>query len=163
MGRVLRQIDELMCRGGVVVSGVALVFLMGLTGANVLLRMAGMPLGAVYELAGYCGALAVAFSLADTQRAGGHITVDLFTPRLPAWLRKALSIGNALVFALFFLLMAYQVWRRGLTVRQSGEVSETLKLAYYPFVFCVAGGFVMLVLSLLASAVRTVLPASPAR
>lgn len=163
IARALRQIDELLCRGGLIVSGAALVFLMGLTGANVLLRLAGMPMGAVYELAGYCGALAVAFSLADTQRTGGHITVDLIAPRLPMGLRRALAAGNALVFALFFALIAHQLWRRGLTVRLSGEVSETLKLAYYPFVFCVAGGFAMLVLSLLASAVRTVLPAPAAR
>lgn len=163
MGRTLRRIDDVLCRCGLIVSGAALVVLMGLTGANVLMRMVGFPLGAVYELAGYCGALAVAFSLADTQRTGGHITVDLLALRLPGWARTGLTVLNALVFALFFAVIAYQVCCRGLTVRASGEVSETLKLAYHPFVFCVAGGFVMLTVSLLASAFRAVLPGPAAR
>jgi len=163
MGQAVRRIDDLLCRCGLIVSGAALVVLMGLTGANVFMRLVGLPLGAVYELAGYCGALAVAFGLADTQRTGGNITVDLITPRLPARVQAALRVTNALVFAVFFALIAYQVWCRGLTVRATGEVSETLKMVYHPFVFCVAGGFVMLALSLLASALRTVLPTPAAR
>jgi len=163
MGQAVRRIDEILCRAGLVVSAVAMVALMALTGANVVMRLAGLPLGAVYELAGYCGALAVAFALAETQRSGGNITVELFTVRLPERARSAMLLGNAVLFALFFAVIAYQVGCRGLTVRSTGEVSETLKMIYHPFIFCVAGGFALLSLSLLSSALRAVLPAPVSR
>jgi TRAP-type C4-dicarboxylate transport system permease small subunit len=160
MWRTLQRIDAVICRCGLIAGGAVLVILMGLTGANVLMRLVGKPLGAVYELGGYCGALAVAFVLADTQRTGGHITVDLFTAKLPPRARAALTVLNSLLFALFFLVIAYQLCCRAMNVRATGEVSETLKLAYHPFVFCVAGGFATLALSLLASALRAILPPS---
>lgn len=163
MGQAVRRIDEILCRTGLAVGAVALMALMALTGANVVMRLVGLPLGAVYELAGYCGALAVAFGLAETQRSGGNITVDLFTARLPRRARTVLTLGNAVLFALFFGVMAYQVCCRGLTVRAAGEVSETLKMIYHPFIFCVAGGFALLSLSLLSSVLRAVVPAPASR
>jgi hypothetical protein len=34
-------------------------------------------------------------------------------------------------------------------IAASGEVSETLKIAYYPFIYCVALGFAFLCLTLI--------------
>jgi hypothetical protein len=45
--------------------------------------------------------------------------------------------------------VAWQVSLWGMRIAASGEVSETLKVIYYPFVFCVAAGFGLLALTCL--------------
>jgi hypothetical protein len=48
------------------------------------------------------------------------------------------------------------IFRWGIQIAASGEVSETLKIAYYPFVYLVAIGFVSLSITLLMDLIDTV-------
>ena len=48
----------------------------------------------------------------------------------------------------FFSLVAWQSFSRGMRIQSSGEVSETLKVIYYPFIYIVSIGFAALVLNL---------------
>jgi hypothetical protein len=57
----------------------------------------------------------------------------------------------------FFAVIAWVIFRWGMKIGGSGEVSETLKIAYYPFIYCVAVGFAFLCLTLLLDFLHTVL------
>jgi len=48
----------------------------------------------------------------------------------------------------FFVVVTWRVVAWGMTVMASGERSETLQIAYYPFIFITAAGFGFLALVL---------------
>jgi hypothetical protein len=52
----------------------------------------------------------------------------------------------------FFGLIAWRLFHLSWALRQSGELSETLRFPYYPVVFLVGLGFVSLGLNLIAQA-----------
>lgn len=124
--------------------GVALLLLVLLATGNVGLRLVGSPFAGTYEIVSFLGAIVIAGALAHTQRRKDHIVVDILSERFPAPLKRFLDAVNYLVTSLLFGIVAWQVWVWGDKLRQSGELSETLKLRYYPFVYTVAAGFAVL-------------------
>ena len=50
---------------------------------------------------------------------------------------------------IFFGLITWQIFVYALKVQQTGELSETLKIIFYPFVYSVSAGFAVLTLTLL--------------
>ena len=61
---------------------------------------------------------------------------------------------SALIGAAFFGIVAWRVALWGIGIMSSGEVSETLKIAYHPFVFGVAAGFGLLAFTSLLDVFR---------
>jgi TRAP-type C4-dicarboxylate transport system permease small subunit len=116
---------------------------------NVVLRMFHAPFRGTYEIVSFLGAIGVAFALASTQRKRGHIVVDILSARYPLPMRRLVDALSAAVSAVFFGIVARQVWVWGARIMASGEVSETLKVIYHPFVFAVAVGFGLLTLTCL--------------
>lgn len=55
---------------------------------------------------------------------------------------------------LFFLVTAWFVGRRGMILFETGEVSETLRMVYYPFAFMVAFGCFLLAAMLFIDLVK---------
>jgi TRAP-type C4-dicarboxylate transport system permease small subunit len=126
-----------------VVAGVSLVFLMGLTLVDVVLRACGKPILGTYELVGYAGGLAIGLAMPATSWQRGHVYVDTFLAWLPRGARTAVHIGTRLIGAGLFGVLAWNLVRLGLDLRESGEVSPTLELKYYPVVFGLAAASVL--------------------
>ena len=152
---ILDKIDTLLSRALLVLSGAAVMALMLLATGNVVLRFFSIPYRGTYEVVSFLGAIGVAFALSATQRSKGHIVVDILSSRYPAPARRAVDALSSLISAAFFGVVAWQVIRWGTRIMASGEVSETLKMAYYPFVFGVAAGFGLLAFSCLLDIPRT--------
>jgi len=120
------------------VAGGAIVLMMLLTCADVVLRFFRMPIPGTYELVCFLGAVAVAFAMAHTSNEKGHVAVSLVVRLLPNRVQGVVEVlTNAFVLILFILI----AWRSALyadTLRASGEVSLTLKMPFYPFVYGIA-------------------------
>jgi TRAP-type C4-dicarboxylate transport system permease small subunit len=138
-----------MCQACLVLGGLSLLGLVLVMGGHVLLRQIGYPVVGAHEVAGLLSALAIACGLADAQREQMHVSVDLLSRRMPQVVQKMLAGFNALLFAVFYGALGYMSWRYALRLRARGELSETLKLSFHPFVYAVAVGFVLLALTLL--------------
>ncbi len=131
---------------------IAVCFLGGMiliTCANILLRLVWVPLRGTFELMGYFGAIVTAFALGYAQIGRSHIAVDILVLRFSKRTRKILNGTNYLVCAAFFTLVSWQIARYATTLWQTGEVTETLRFAYYPFTYGVSLGCLVLALSLL--------------
>ncbi len=116
--------------------------------ANMVLRFLGYPLQGTFEILGFGGAFIAALALGGTQLKKGHIQVDIFY--LGSGLASiVVQVLGKLACILFFSLLALQMFKLGWLIKQSGELSETLHIIYYPVVFAVGLGFVLLVLVLL--------------
>jgi TRAP-type C4-dicarboxylate transport system permease small subunit len=137
------------------IGGVAVVLIMTLATVNVILRLFSLPLRGVYEIITYMGAVSIAAALGYTQRRKDHIIVDIISEKYGRRTRRVADTISYLCMTVFFLLIAKTLFTWGLIVSSSGEVSETLKIAYYPFVLFVSAGFAMLSVTCFADTVRT--------
>ena len=135
-------------------SAAAVVFIMLLTCADVVMRLFGRPIPGTYELVGYFGALIVAFALAYTSVERGHISVELLVDRLPARPQSLIEGAGHLVSAVLFGLLAWQSRVYAMDLVESGEVSLTLGIPTWPFVFGLAAGCGMLSLVLFLEGLR---------
>ena len=146
---ILDKIDRLLGRILLVLSGAAVLALMLLATGNVVLRIFHAPFRGTYEIVSFLGAIGVAFALASTQRRKGHIVVDILSSRYPRPVKRLVDALSAAISAVFFGIVAWQVLVWGTRIMAAGEVSETLKVVYHPFVFGVAAGFGLLTLTCL--------------
>ena len=146
--RNLEAIRRVINRIMMLVGGVAALGLMVLATTNVAFRILKIPFRGTYELVGYLGAIAVAFALGESERRKNHLEVDVITRRYPPRIRNFVDGMRHIVLIVFFSLVAWQSFSRGMRIQSSGEVSETLKVIYYPFIYIVSIGFAALVLNL---------------
>ena len=138
-----------------VAGGVSLLALTLLATANVALRIFRVPVGGTYEVVSFLGAIVTAGALGFTQKRKDHIVVDILSDRFPGPVKAAVDrAGGALLF-LLFSIVSWQTFVYGLRLLSTGERSETLKVAFYPFVFLVGFGFAVLALTILPDLVET--------
>ncbi|PLX82660.1 MAG: C4-dicarboxylate ABC transporter permease [Desulfuromonas sp.] len=117
------------------IAGGAIVAMMLLTTADVVLRFFRHPIPGTYELVSFFGAIAVAFAMAHTSVEKGHIAVSVIVDRLPARLQHLTATVTGIAGTGFFALLAWQMVLYGTSLRASGEVSLTLQLPFYPFIY----------------------------
>lgn len=120
--------------------GCAVVGLMLLATGNVLFRIVHVPFPGTYEGVSFLGAVVIVFALGYTQQRKDHIVVDILSQHYPPALRRTVDVLSALIVTGFFALAAWQIFHWGMQIAASGEVSETLKIAYHPFIYAVALG-----------------------
>lgn len=134
MKQVLRQIKAL-SRLFNVVGGAALLFIVVLTTGDVILRSFRRPILGTYEIVAFSGSIVILFSLPLTSWMRGHIYVDFFILKFS---QKARNIFNAITrcFVTFlFLLFGWNMFKYGMDLQRSGEVSSTLRIPFYPVVY----------------------------
>ncbi|OPY05289.1 MAG: Tripartite ATP-independent periplasmic transporter [Syntrophorhabdus sp. PtaB.Bin184] len=135
-------------------SGVAVLALTGIAAANMFLRIVYSPIPGSYELVGFFGATATGFALGYTQIRKDHIIVTMFTDRFPKKIGRLLDGLNYSVNTVFFTIIGWETLKWGMKIARTGELSETLKIVYHPFVYCLAIGFAALAFSLFVDLIR---------
>ncbi len=127
-----------------ILGAIAVLGLMVLATGNVVLRILHVPFRGTYEIVSFLGACVIAFALGYTQQTKSNIVVDILSEKFPPALANILDRIVHLVIMVFFGIVAWQVYVYAMKLVESHEVSETLKVIYYPFVFAVALGFAVL-------------------
>jgi len=152
----LERFSELLRRGLMIAGGVSLLALTLLATMNVALRIFHVPVGGTYEVVSFLGAIVTAGALGYTQKRKDHIVVDILSDKFPAKVKRALDRVSYALILVFFSVVSWQTFVYGKRLLRTGELSETLKVAYYPFVFLVGIGFAVLALTILLDLVETV-------
>ncbi|OPY71843.1 MAG: Tripartite ATP-independent periplasmic transporter [Syntrophorhabdus sp. PtaU1.Bin058] len=130
-------------------SGVAILALTAIAAGNMLFRVVYVPINGSYELIGFFGAVATGLALGFAQIRKDHIIVTIFTDRFSKRTNKILDGFNYFINMIFFALVSWETLKWGMKIARIGELSETLKIVYHPFVYCLALGFAALSLTLL--------------
>ena len=130
------------------VSAAAVTGMMLLTCMDVVLRLFRRPIPGTYEVVGFLGAVFASFSLGYTSTNRGHIAVDFVVQKLSPRAQTVIDGVNALVCAVLFGLLARQSMRYASDLQSFGEVSMTLQMPVYPFVYGIAAGCWLLVVVL---------------
>jgi len=152
----LERLSELLRRVLMIAGGVALLALTLLATMNVALRIFRVPVSGTYEIVSFLGAIVTAGALGYTQKRKDHIVVDILSEKFPARIKRALDRVSYALILVFFSIVSWQTFVYGKRLMRTGEMSETLKVAYYPFVFLVSAGFAVLALTILLDLVETV-------
>jgi TRAP-type C4-dicarboxylate transport system permease small subunit len=132
------------------VGSIAVLLLMSIATINVVLRYPfKMPWRGAYEVVGFLGAVVIAFALGYTQKRKDHIVVDILTEKFPRRVNRVLDQISYFVTMIFFGIVSWQVFVWGTKISKSGEVSETLKIIFHPFIYSVSLGFAVFSLTLI--------------
>ncbi len=154
MGR-LDRFSSILNRGLAVVAGSSMVAMVMVTVGEMVLRMFGKPMAGTVETIGWLAAVTTAFALGYTQVHQGHVSIDLFTSRLG--LRSQMVVGMLvnLVSAALFVIVTWNVFRYAGVLRETGSLSETMKVIVYPWVYLVSLGCAGLTLALLVDFLKS--------
>lgn len=134
---------------------IAVIAMMLLSTADVVMRLFGKPIPGTYELVGFLGTIVVSFALVFTSMEKGHIAVEILVEKLPQRAQLGIEAFCNLIGALLFGVIAYQAVLYALDMKQSGEVSLTLQMPPYPFIFGIAAGCALLCLLLVADFIKS--------
>lgn len=154
----LKKVNEFLNNAITFLGGITLVLMMAIACINMVLRLAGTPISAAFELVGYLGALTVSLPLGYAQLKKSHIAVDILSSRFPPRLRKVTACIGSILGAVFFFVVAWQVGAYAETLREAGELSETLRMPYYPFTYGVAVACALMTLCLLVDFLSLLVP-----
>jgi TRAP-type C4-dicarboxylate transport system permease small subunit len=147
--RVLEKISRILNRTFMWIAGAFMAAMILITCANIFLRMVWVPIKGTFELMGFFGAVATAFVLGYTQLKKAHISVDILVNGFSPRIRTVFNGINYFVCMIFFAVLGWQISRLATTIWKTGEVTETLRIVYYPFTYGVALGCFLLALVLL--------------
>lgn len=154
--KYLESINVFLNRLLLILGGIAVTLLMSLATLNVVLRIFHIPYSGTYEIVSFLGAIVIAFALGYTQKRKDHIVVDILTERFSKQINKVLNIVSYGITMVFFAVVSWQIFIFGMKIWKSGEVSETLKIVYHPFIFCVSVGFAVLSLTIVIDFLKTI-------
>ena len=133
------------------IAGSAIVAMMLLTCTDVVLRYFRKPIPGTYELVCFLGAVAVAFAMAHTSVEKGHVAVSFIVNLLPQRIQGLIESITTSFGLIFFVLIAWQSVIYANDLRLSGEVSLTLELPFYPFVYGISFSATIVCLILLSN------------
>jgi len=146
---ILKRTSELIAKGFNWLACAAIFAIMVLTCVDVIGRSFWHPIFGAYDLVCMFAVVAFAFALANTQVLKGHIGVDFLVSKLSP--RKQ-GLIEAVVYLLSIGIFVLFAWRCAVLARSlqiSGEVSMTMELPYYFFIYglgiaCLPACFVLL-------------------
>lgn len=144
MIKYLEQIDKVIRKILVALGAIFLLAMMLLTVANIVMRKFSMPIQGTFELVGLFGAIVGAAVLGYTQKRKENIAVDILFKHFPKTLRRIVCVFGDLCCVGISVLAAWQIAKIGIKQLTTGEVTETLRIVPYPFVFVAAAGFAAL-------------------
>ncbi len=136
-------------------SGISILVLTSIAAGNMLMRMVYKPIHGSYELIGFFGATSVGLALGYSQIRKDHIVVTIITERFSEKAKRILDRISYFLSTIFFLICGWQTFMWGFKLLKAGELSETLKIIYYPFVFLLSFGFFVLALTLIFDFINT--------
>jgi TRAP-type C4-dicarboxylate transport system permease small subunit len=117
------------------IAGISLTFLMLLTMADVILRFFKRPIVGTYELVAFAGAVVIGFSLPLTSWVRAHIYVDFFILKFSKKVQGVFNVVTRCIVFVLFVLIGWNLLKYGLGLQESGEVSLTLQVPFYPVAY----------------------------
>ena len=139
-----------------IIAGVAVTFIMILTVLDVICRAIWVPILGSYEIITLTGAIIVGFSMPFATASGSHVCMEMLIDRLPRSAASVMSIATRIICALLFGIISVSVFRFGSELAKAHEVSWSVKIPIYPFVYAFSLCCLFQVLVFIAGIVRIV-------
>ena len=131
----LERIAQSLAKNLYWVAGAAIIIMMMLTCADVVLRYFRRPIPGTYELVCFLGSVSVAFAMAYTTIEKGHVSVSFVVDLFPQKIQDIIACLTTSFGLCLFVFVTWQSMVYANDLRLSNEVSLTLELPFYPFVY----------------------------
>jgi TRAP-type C4-dicarboxylate transport system permease small subunit len=130
--RINRSVSKLFERVGIV----ALLFMIGVTCVDAFgIKVLRSPITGAIDLVMLCQVVGIAFAIASTQILGKHVRVDFFIGRLSASMQAIVDSVVYLLLFIFFCLVVWRLYALGHSFQIAREVTATLYVPLYFFVY----------------------------
>ena len=96
------------------------------------------PLPGATEVISFSQILAIAPAIAFTLILGRHIRVEFIIDRFPKRIRAAITSISSFFALVLFVLILWQSYLYGESLRKAGEIGSTSYLPFYPFAYLIA-------------------------
>ena len=143
------------------IGGVGLVGMLLLIVADVIgIKIFSSPVPGGIETVAFLAVVAIGFAVAQTQVVRGHVAVEFIIERFPRRLKLVTEIFTVLLSVGLAAVLAWYSFKYAARLRDTGQVSMTQKIPYYPFVYGMAACFVALFLVLVSDLVKSIAKAA---
>ena len=139
-----------------ILSGIALMIMMGLVFVNVALRAVWKPILGTYEFTGFLASITITFALAHCASTKGHIAITIFADRLNPRVQAILDSLVAILGTALYAVISWQCVKYAINLYEIGEVSPATATPFYPFIIAVAFGLLMFALVLLNDVIKSI-------
>jgi len=139
-----------------VVAGSALAFVILVTVADVIMRFFGSPITGTYELVCFSGGVLFCFSIPLTSWVNSQIQVEFLVMKFPPGSRKVLQVVTKCLGIVLFLLITWNVVLLGNDLREADQVTQVLRLPFYPVAYGMAICGILQCLVLLCDIVKII-------
>ena len=112
------------------------------------------PVPGGIELVSFFSVAAISFAIALTQMAHGHIEVEMLVEKLPKKVQKVIATIVYFLSIILFIVLSVRSFKYGATLQSSGEVSMTLAIPYYPFVWAMGVASILVILVLIMQLIK---------
>jgi TRAP-type C4-dicarboxylate transport system permease small subunit len=134
--QVVSQWANRLSQWGEWIGVVGIMVMVGLTCADVIgAKLFLLPVPGVTEIVSLVQVATIVFAVAVTQRHGGHIGVEMFVDTMPSRVRSWIKAFTSLLGLILFALLIYEGVGLGNEYVESGEVTATVQVPFYPFAY----------------------------
>jgi len=128
-----------------------LIVVMLLVCANIIGRSIPFlgPIKGTYDLVGLLGGILLGFALGYAQLQKANIRVEILVSRLQPRTRAIIDSITFFISIILFVLISWQHAKFATSIWQVGELSETLRVPFFPLIYALAFGCLILCLVLL--------------
>ncbi len=123
-------------RVSAIAAGLAVLVMIGITVADIVLRIFGKGITGAYDVVRICGLISISCGLPYLTAVKGHIAIEFLYQRFSRNGRIALDGLFRIIAAALFGFLAYRFITYGLSLKESGQVMATLRIPVFwmPFV-----------------------------
>ncbi len=115
-----------------VIAGITLITVMLMTVLDVILRYFGRPITGIYDIVALGGAIIIGFTMPLAAERRVHVYMEMGLQAYGRTGKQILSLFTRLIIFGISVLVAWNLIRLGIGFRETGEVSLTIKIVYYP-------------------------------
>jgi TRAP-type transport system small permease protein len=139
-----------------IIGGACLAGMMLITCTDVVLRAFGHPIFGSIDVVKFLAVLVLACAMPITHREGGHIGVDLLVQKFSPRTQSVVDSITSLVALVLFAVVSWEMWLYARELAIKGEVSMTIEIPVYPFIYCVSICFGIFCLTILVDLINHV-------
>jgi len=137
------------------VAQVAVMAMLLLVVGNIILRKVWKPIHGTYDYVSFLGAIMVSLALSYCAVRKGHIEVELFMARLSERVQGMVGIFTHILSLAIFSLITWQCMVLANEMRRAGELSMTALIPFYPYVYVVSFGCMLLCMAILVDLIKS--------
>ncbi len=145
----IKVVQRISLYAGLVGMTVLLIGMVLTTGDVIGRKVFSMPIPGAYELSTMILAVFMLLGLAYTQQVKGHVSINIFTPRMPLRVQHIVQIFTILLTLSVFAFLIYQGYFECVSAMETNTVSSVLRIPAYPFKALVPIGVFLLCLELI--------------